>query len=352
MPASSRRGLPYLADVHSFRAFAILAVVATHVTDYLEWGESSKLGKNLTLSIFQNGSVLFVFIAGLLFQYLSAGFDYRRYMSNKIRYVFVPYLFASLPTLTHQYVRKVGIFAPSIHHGSGLRTIAVALLRAGHLPRPFWFIPMIGLFYLAAPVFLWLDKRWRAYLLVLPASLLVAGVVHRPFPLSQPIHAFVYFFPAYIAGMAAGRFHSTLVVWLKLPWLRWGLSGLTVTMVLVEVFVLGRGGALWSTSWFETPTTFDMNHLLKLVYTLAALSWLGAAPETVHRRLYRLAELSFGVFFVHEYVLFGLDRSLGPLSGTIGLVVLGALTTTSISLAVVLLVKRVSGTWSRYLVGC
>jgi hypothetical protein len=205
---------------------------------------------------------------------------------------------------------------------------------------------------LAAPVFLWLDKRRRTYFLVLPVSLLVAGFAHRPFPLSQPLHAFVYFFPAYVAGMAAGRFHSTLVVWLKSPWLRWASSGLALAMVLFEVFVLGRGGALWSKTWFETPLIFDMNHLLKLVYTLAALSWLGAASDTVHRRLYQLAELSFGVFFVHEYVLFALDHLLGPLTGTFGIVIVGAMFTTTISLAVVTLVKRISGGWSRYLVGC
>jgi probable poly-beta-1,6-N-acetyl-D-glucosamine export protein len=352
MPASSRRGLPYLADVHSFRAFAITAVVATHVTDYLEWGESSTLAKNLALSVFQNGSVMFVFIAGLLFQYLSAGFDYRRYSSSKVRFVFVPYLFASLPTLAHQYARKVGIFAPSVYHGHWLRTVSVALLRAGHLPRPFWFIPMIGLFYLAAPAFLWLDRKARSYLFVLPVSLVVAGFAHRPFPLSQPLHAFVYFFPAYVAGMAAGRFHSTLVVWLKLGWVRWGLSGLAAAMVLVEVFALGRGGAVWSKTLFETPLSFDINHLMKLVFTLAALSWLGRAKETVHLRLYRLAELSFGVFFVHEYVLFGLNRVLGPFTGTIWFILVGALVTTTISLGIVLLIKRVAGARSRYLVGC
>lgn len=352
MPASSRRGLPYLADVHSFRALAIFAVVATHVTDYLQWDDSSALAKNLALSVFQNGSVLFVFIAGLLFQYLSAGFDFRRYLSNKVRFVFVPYLVASLPTLAHQYTRRFGIFAPSVYHGHWFKTVGIALLRAGHLPRPFWFIPMIGLFYLSAPAFLWLDKRARSYRFVLPISLVVAGFVHRPFPLSQPLHAFVYFFPAYVAGMAAGRFHSTLVVWLRWSWLRWGLCGLAVAMVLIEVFVLRRGGALWSETLFETPLSFDINHLLKLVCALAALSWLGAASDGVHRRLYRLAKLSFGVFFVHEYVLFGLSRLLGPTAGTLWLVVCGAVATTAIALAVVVLVKRATGSWSRYFVGC
>jgi probable poly-beta-1,6-N-acetyl-D-glucosamine export protein len=378
MPASSRRGLPYLADVHSFRAIAITAVVATHVMDYLGWENSPGPARDVALSLFQNGSVMFVFIAGLLFQYLSRDFSYRRYLGTKVRYVFVPYVVASLPTLAHQYWRKFGVFSPQIYHGNPLRTVLSALVKASHLPRPFWFIPMIGLFYVAAPVFLWLDRKAKAYLLVVPVLLLVAGFAHRPLPINRPFHAFVYFLPSYVAGMAASKYREHWAAVASKSLSRWGLTGLALVFLVFEVGCLGRGGPLWSTTpwsstlwsttpwsstpwsstlWSPIPFALDSNQLFKLLQSAAILSWLAVAGDRVHRGLFRLAELSFGVFFVHEYVLYAFSRVHERLSApgsapTIAHIIIGTLLATLGSLMVVATIKRLTGRWSRYVIGC
>lgn len=352
LPSASRRGLPYLTHVHSFRAIAIVAVVATHVIDHTDWSQVPPLRRSVATCVFQNGSVLFVFIAGLLFQYLSAGFSFRKYLSSKLRFVIVPYLLASTPTLLHQYVRRFGIFAPNVYHGNLAETLVRALVRASHLPRPFWFIPMIALFYLLAPAFLWLDRRARLYLLVIPASLVIAGFAHRPLALAKPLHAFVYFLPSYLAGMAAGRYQTVMNRWLVRPWLRWTLTVVSLGFILLETVVLQRSGALWSEEMFQRPLTFDVNQISKLVLTLALLAWLATAPKLLHRSLFLLGEVSFGVFFVHEYVLLVMDRLLGDtVAGTIPLLLFGTAVTTAVSVAFVWTIKRITGKRSRYLVG-
>lgn len=352
VPPSSRRGLPHLDDVHSFRALAIAAVVATHVIDYLETTDAESAANRFALSLFQNGSVLFVFIAGLLFQYLSAGFDYRSYLLNKWRFVIVPYLVASVPALTHQYVRRVGVFAPAHYHGNLLRTLLSSFVKATHLPRPLWFIPMIALFYLLAPVFIYFDRKTRSYVFLLPLTLLIAAFVHRPLPLNQPLHAFAYFLPAYLAGMATGRFYPHLRRWFARREVRWGLTALAFGLLTFEVVVLGRGGALWSRDTFF-PLTFDTNLLLKLVSAVALLAWLSVSSRALHRRLSLIANLSFGVFFVHEYVLFAFSRLLPRLpSATLPYVLWGTGLVLGTSLLVVMATKRLSGRWSRYLIGC
>ena len=357
VPPSSRRGLPYLADVHSFRAIAITAVVATHVMDYLQWENATGPMRDVALSLFQNGSVMFVFIAGLLFQYLSRDFSYRRYLPTKLRYVFVPYLVASLPALAHQYWRKVGVFSPQLHHGDFVKTVLSALVKASHLPRPFWFIPMIGLFYVAAPAFLWLDRRANAYLVVVPVLLLAAGFVHRPLPLNRPFHALLYFVPSYVAGMAASKYRKQWAIAAKNWRFRWGLTGLAAAFLAFEVWYLGRGGPRWSATALGAPLTFDTNQVLKLLQTAAILSWLAVVGHQVHRGLFRLAELSFGVFFVHEYVLYAFSRASERLTGpianpTITHIVVGTLLITLVSLMTVLAAKRLTGRWSRYVLGC
>ena len=116
--------------------------------------------------------------------------------------------------------------------------------------------------------------------------------------------------------------------------------------------VLQRSGALWSEEMFQRPLSFDVNHISKLVLTLALLSWLATAPKFVHGNLFLIGEVSFGVFFVHEYVLQIMDRVLGDsVAGSIPLLLLGTVATTLTSVALVMAVRRVAGKSSRYLVG-
>ena len=115
----------YLPYVHSFRAVAIVAVVGAHLD--LVW--SATWGSRVAQSIIDNGTVLFVFIAGLLFQHRSTGFKYLRYLRTKLFNVIVPYFVSSLPALGFQYVRHLGIYSPHAHHvfRNPVATTALAL---------------------------------------------------------------------------------------------------------------------------------------------------------------------------------------------------------------------------------
>lgn len=128
---------------------------------------------------------------------------------------------------------------------------------------------------------------------------------------------------------------------------------MAVTFVPLEVWVLGRGGALWSAKFFDGSLEFDTNLPFKLVLSLATLSWLAIAPKGINRRLFLLAELSFGIFFIHEYVLQAFCRiSGGEHPGSLLHVMAGTVSVTITSLGVVVSTKRLTGKWSRYLVGC
>ena len=70
----------FLSYIHSFRAVAILFIVAGHCVYLFEW-EAIRWQERLMKSLMQNGTVLFVFVAGFLFQHLSHKFEYRRYLN-------------------------------------------------------------------------------------------------------------------------------------------------------------------------------------------------------------------------------------------------------------------------------
>src|SRR5882762_3443553 len=81
----------FLNYIHYFRGIAIIFVVGGHTYLTLSWnkGTSSQIFFDC---LWQNGSVLFVFIAGFLFQHLSGKFEYKKYLKNKALNVVLPYL--------------------------------------------------------------------------------------------------------------------------------------------------------------------------------------------------------------------------------------------------------------------
>ncbi|MEI6128152.1 MAG: acyltransferase, partial [Pseudomonadota bacterium] len=212
---SDGRELPkgeFLSYIHSFRGVAILAVVATHVTDLLTWNKDQPLTENLSYSLFQNGTVLFLFIAGLLFQHLSGRFRYSKYILGKLRNVILPYIIISIPIIVYDYLRFAGIFAPNYprRFENPLLHVAWSYLSAAHLPIPFWFIPVIFILQVLAPALLAIDRRPRLYWIIPPLTV-SAMFCHRPENLTHIWHAFTYFAPAYIAGMWFSRYRKSII---------------------------------------------------------------------------------------------------------------------------------------------
>src|ERR1035438_1198168 len=104
----------FLRYIHSFRALAIIFIVAAHCIALFDWA-SIPWQRHLVLSLIPNGTVFFVFIAGFLFQHLSYKFEYRRYLKSKLQNVGVlrfhrrlplsaPVLQIRIPTLPEEQV--------------------------------------------------------------------------------------------------------------------------------------------------------------------------------------------------------------------------------------------------------
>ena len=137
--------------IHIFRAIAIIIIVAGHCFK----SQQAFLGA-ICKALFPEGTVLFVFIAGFLFQYLSDNFDYPSYLKKKFFNVICPYLVTSI----------VGIIAmfliPShnpFHTLNKFLQIPMFLTTGWIHNGPTWYIMMTSIFFLCATILLKLENK-------------------------------------------------------------------------------------------------------------------------------------------------------------------------------------------------
>jgi surface polysaccharide O-acyltransferase-like enzyme len=300
----------FLRYIHSFRALAIIFIVAAHCIALFDWA-SIPWQRHLVLSLIPNGTVFFVFIAGFLFQHLSYKFEYRRYLKSKLQNVMLPYVIVSLPMIAVQALTQSGSFDPAyIHHWPTVaQNVAWSLLTGSHTQLHLWFIPMIAIFYLLAPLLLWIDRDGRPYYL-LPLLLTVTVCVHRPSNFDNIWQSCAYYLPVYVYGMWFSRHRERLLAWHDrwLPALFASVAGL----VWLEVAYLHQAGYIVSASMFSTEHGIvDTNAMQKLLLCGVLLVVLRRLGEGLHGKLRPVADASFAIYFLHLYFVKGFANLMG-----------------------------------------
>ena len=351
-PAVAAKRRPMLAYLHAFRAVAILFIVLGHCVRLFDWAPVPRVELFL-LDLLENGTVLFVFIAGYLFEYLSDRYEYRSYLTTKLRNVIVPYLIISVPALVHDVLLNdpVAIW-PQLAGTSWPYQVGWFLLKGGAgLNFPMWFIPMIALYYLAAPLFMQFVRRPALYWL-LPVLVVVSLLIHRPaHDRLDTLHQAAYYFSAYVAGMAISHFRDRIEPLLQRFWLP--LAFLTSAIIVAQ----------WRWSPFhgnyQAIAPFSMEHglvdwifLQKMIMCLALVGFMRRWYVQRIKLVDLVADLSFPVFFLHAYFIFGATLLFGsvPAGSILGFVALAG-GVFSLSVATVVLLKGMLGSSSRWVLG-
>ena len=276
----------FLGYIHTFRAIAIFFIVACHSIDAFNWSASPEFERVLRI-FFSNGTVLFVFIAGYLFQHLSLRYKYKKYLIAKFRNVITPYLVTSIPAvLVFILVLKRETVWEGFYNDPIWLQVINFYMTGLHL-APFWFIPVITIFYLVSPVLFFAD-RIKFFYYLLPVFVLVSCIVGRTG--SSPI-LFVHFLSVYSLGMFFSHYKVFLNIWLC-----------KTSIIYCAIFtVIG----LWIFEFYFSNTTYTyLNFLQKLVLCIVILGVLIRLGEkATHHYINLVADASFGVFFVHSYVL-------------------------------------------------
>lgn len=333
-------------ELHLFRAVAIILIVLTHSLPSFDWKAAPVLGQVL-IGLCRQTSVLFFFISGYLFQHLLGRFAYRRYLLRKLETVILPYAIISIPAIIISvwFVPQEGMWS-WFYELPRWEQVVLFYLSGKHL-EPLWFVPTVAIFYLAAPLFVAIDRRPRLYLLILPL-LVYAVAFGRDGPLG-PINKAIYFMPVYLFGMAFSRFRDTAESLCR----RWFPA-------LVLLFIAATAFAVIT----QSKVAYT-NILGKLALSCMLLVVLSRWRERQTPFLDYVAHVSFSIYFIHAYAISAFRLLLTLSAGSawrgaastalfppnLALLALHVLLVLAVSLAAIWCVQRLFPRESSWLIG-
>ena len=356
LKTNMRQFLPYL---HFLRGVAILYVIAVHARGFASyWVSSPEVFRFLdTFSDPSegNGTTMFLFIGGFLFQHLThQHFEFSKYLTQKFKNLILPYLIISLPLIWLRLHTpfETPALPEDFSERSTLHKAGHLLLTGAHLP-PFWFISTIILFYFTAPILHMLDNR-KFYVYVLPFIVAACLFTYRPEHNANPLLSYLHFIPIYILGMAVSYFKGKILS-----------DDPKLFYMLLAAYALLCAGEL--AGWITTPRNTNFEDVLNgtLVFNIYLFKtiilcflWLTFFYRLRNRNLPTLELLgsySFGLFFVH-YFFISISRKIFeinniPFDFSIISYLIYFLIILMFSTVTVYFVKKLTGRYSRYLIG-
>jgi len=292
----------FLNYIHYLRGFAILVIVGIHCRTTFSWGDNL-LEKQVFTTALDNGTIIFVFIAGFLFHYLKAKFEYKSYLIRKTKYVVIPYLLVSaLPILLKMLNLHQSNWVPDEMVPDDALGKALFYLASGRHIGPFWFIPMIVIFYVISPLLLKLDNH-RFYKILFPV-LMVASLFTYKFGFYTNIWvSFLHFLPVYIFGMWAANYKDKIVSMPNI--LFWILVVTYLALSVMEIAGIFDPPRVGSFEDNEIMPLFAFNIVKLRVYLLCLILmrifyYFNDKDFTL---LWYLGDYSFGIYFIHIFVI-------------------------------------------------
>jgi len=256
----------------------------------------------------------FLFLGGLKFALSSnrEGFSYKRYYCSRIKRVVLPYLIAAAVYLAFFTVFDLYSFTP---------VNFVKDLLFGTLTAHFYFIIIILQFYLLAPLWRWLMKRfchgeWVAAVLLLSylamqafghsadSLLSLVGIIPDR---SVTTVSFLSYLPYWVGGLAVGTHYESVVRSAKQSFRSVGL------LFLLAAFCEGLFSWLHFSGraaiyWLEQIHSFYVIVAVLFAFVLAVGIGDG---KLAHNPLVRLLDhSSFSIYLWHVLVLYGVDYLL------------------------------------------
>lgn len=351
----SRPEAGFLRSLDHFRGLAVLFIVAGHCFE-VSGVQIDSFSERVFGNLVFGGTTLFVFISGYLFQHRFLGdFRYGRFLASKARNLLCPYLVLAIApvawAVVHRDPLSGGAFLP---RGSGwvheFLVPSLAYLASGRFLITYWFIPYAILQFGLAPVHRWfahLRREWQNAILI--ATFALALQVQRPVDNIQPLQSLAYFLPVYLIGIVAAQRREAIFrilggreFWLLAPIL--GLAGL-------EALQRSAFGNYHKEPWQSGP--IDLILPQKVLLSFFFLVFLERYENRTSLVVGTLARSSFAIFFIHPYIIWiaelnGIRYSGHPIWPFYPFIVAAVL---GLSLLLAVLIRRVSGRWSHFLIG-
>jgi probable poly-beta-1,6-N-acetyl-D-glucosamine export protein len=344
----------FLSYIHNLRGLAILFVVGVHAHGFDR--NTSRVFNSIFDPSEGNGTVLFLFIGGFLFQHLSQHhFEYKKYIEQKFKVIILPYLIISIPLIIIRiYAGFESLALPdNFHDRSITHQIIFYLVTGTHMP-PFWFITAIIFIYLTAPLLHALDKN-GFYKFGLPLVILFYFFTYRPQHNANPFLAYLHFVPIYILGMWASRYKAYLLERANVVLLISAAIYLTITILDISQMMTFSRDKRFEDVLYNGLIEFNVYALKAVALCIMLLMVMYKLRDKEMPMLELLGNYSFGIFFVH-YAFISISGKIIELSGvkvhfSLPIFIISYLFILLASTVTVYFVKRITGKYSRYLIG-
>lgn len=345
----------YLTYLHGFRGIAILAIIGAHAWSVLGAFGAQESNPDyiwlysVTETLFHGSTLFFALISGLLYTRVLRGKSWGTFFRNKGVNVILPYaLLTILLTVLAwpqylEYGKANGItfFFPEELSKN---------LVFGQVQTHLWYIPVLAVLFLLTPLLDRLLEPSRGIGLLLLA-LMPLVVSRTPFPQLLSWQSIAFFLGAYAFGMYLGDRLEAMLAFVKRH-----LPALLVLLVAFTVvnFLLFR--------WEYVASGFTSLHQSvvysqKILAALLILYALHAHEARLPKPLLTLGTYAFSLYFLHFTFVWLLCEAFVeyfPDAGILAITLAGfgiyALSLAG-SLLLAMLVRRVLGRYSRYLIG-
>lgn len=298
----------YLNFLNYFRGFAIFLIVLGHsfyITNFFNLSSpvDNPFFRKLFFTMTTGGTSLFVFISGFLFHHVfySRGFNFKKFMKNKFKNVFLPYLIIITPIVVIRFPET--LTNSSFQISDMVRLVLMYL--SGALLDSTWYIPFAFVLFLSSPIFIRYIELKKGQVFIILVGLIIGSFIHRP---AHNLHinvfqALLYFSPAYCLGIYTSQNKENLLPYLKkynfflfLLWL-----GMGIFQVHINKFMNMHKANMFAYNGIDLmgiQKIIVCLFFVGLFYKIQDFKW-----RIVEIPLSILADYSFPIFFIHNYFI-------------------------------------------------
>lgn len=348
--SNRREFLPY---IHSLRGLAILFIVGIHCRTSFPWKDKGV--ELLFESFLDNGTIIFVFISGFLFEHLfTHNFNFKKYLNKKLKFVIIPYLLVSIvPIIDKLYFEDSLRWLPPVLNNQPDLIKGFYMLVTGKHFGPYWFIPMIVIFYLISPLLVVLNNA-RFYKYIFPLVFIAGLFTYKFGYYSNTWDSFLYFLPIYLFGMFSSYYKDDIIAQSK-----WLLYTCVIIYLIVTTLELTGHLEIHKLIGFEPNTQPDyLFNFTKFKVSLLCIALLLIFYNIRYRKmsiLKVLGDYSFGIYFIHLYFIvatqFVVNSQIEAFRMTTPLFLVYTVLVTIVCVAIIYIIKKIFGNKSRYLIG-
>ncbi|TYK64771.1 acyltransferase family protein [Colwellia echini] len=344
----------FLNSFNHFRAIAIIFIVAGHSMGLVNIPLESTFEKTL-VNIISGGTFLFVFISGFLFYYVFyKKFQYRKFIVKKIRNIFIPYILLGIaPVFFYVFLKKdiyEGYFLPTTD--GFLAEYLVPVLKyywTGAFFNAYWYITFIMITFICSPLHIaFIRSSKYVQLTIIIILSFISVFIQRPVNNLLVFQSFVFFTPVYLIGIYCSINRESIYKFFKNKEVYLFFTVVFIAYLQAHSSTLG--------SYHKPPFIYgsiDLMFLQKIIFCLFFMVWLHRFEHINNRVVHTVAATSFAIYFIHPYLLWGMNKFNYVLQTShpwfVYIALVGSVVVCCICVALVM--KKVTPKFSRYIIG-